>query len=277
MHTAAAAAAILQWSATPRRATPARTAQRPRGAHLGQRGADEVARPLGHPGREGRLLVHDEPVRLLAALLLKGRPPHQQLVGQHAAGPHVHRGGVAQQHLLLRGWVGRVGWGGHVDLSLLLWQNTVRLSTRVWRLTPNAAPPPPSQPPTHHPHLVLLRRALLGAAQHLGRHVVQRAGARNRPLLAAVDGQPKVGHLERPVAHQQDVLGLNVPAGSAGGEGGVSLLLMHGGRCGPPRRCVLHTPPPHPACGAKTAATCASAPGPLSAIPHLWMMFLLCR
>lgn len=53
----------------------------------------------------------------------------------------------------------------------------------------------PVQPGGPAARLVLLGLALLGAVQHLGGHVVQRAGARHRPLLCPVDAQPKVRHL----------------------------------------------------------------------------------
>ena len=51
---------------------------------------------------------------------------------------------------------------------------------------------------------------------HLGRHVVEGAGAREGQLLVRLDGQPKVAQLERQRCCEEDVLRLDVPTQSDG-------------------------------------------------------------
>ena len=56
--------------------------------------------------------------------------------------------------------------------------------------------------------LVLIGAGLERAAEHLGRHVVQRSGASHSPLPLQVDGEAKVAELEHHVLGEEDVLRL---------------------------------------------------------------------
>ena len=56
---------------------------------------------------------------------------------------------------------------------------------------------------------------LYSAVAHLGCHVVQGACAGDRPLLIDVDGEPKVRDFDHLVAHEQDILRLDVAVDDA--------------------------------------------------------------